>query len=576
MRYFIYCRKSSEAEDRQVLSLESQLSTLQRTFGGRSEIEVAAVYEEAFSAKAPGRALFNEMMARIERGEAHGIIAWAPDRLARNSIDGGTIIYLLDRGVIRDLKFATYTFESNSQGKFMLQIMFGQSKYYSDALSENVKRGNRTKLEKGWRPNQAPLGYLNDPATKTILKDPIHFPLIRKMFDLMLTGAYTPRQIALTARDDWGFRTPKRKKIGGVPLAMSSIYKILNNSFYAGIIQWGGQVYQGKHDAIVSLDEYQRTRRLLERAGRPKAQKRTFAFTGMIRCGSCGFMVTAEHKTNRHGYRYVYYHCTKRALGPRCLEPSVELRSLEGQITKFLRTLQIDSAIEAWALEQLASDGLSARQQEATRKLSLDRTMRQVEEQTKELTDLRIRKMITDSEFLERRSALQQEQMLLRQKATVDENLDAWFEPASDLILFNNRAAEWFLHGDEHSKRLILESIGSNLTMKSKILNIEAKIPFSMASELTTSPRQLGAVDDVRTRRIGKKSRLWRILKKIKEALDEPECEKLIQNIRKVRERFEPEAVAQEDAERARKAKVVTRAYKRLGGGESFQSPLLL
>jgi len=138
---------------------------------------------------------------------------------------------MLNCGVIHDLKFATYTFENNSQGKFMLQIMFGQPKYYSDALSDNVKRGNRTKLEKGWRPNQAPLGYLNDPDTKTIVKDPIHLPLVRAMFELMLTGAYTPKQIAVMARDECGFLTPKKKRIGGTPLALSSIYKILSNPF---------------------------------------------------------------------------------------------------------------------------------------------------------------------------------------------------------------------------------------------------------------------------------------------------------------------------------------------------------
>src|SRR6267142_6334080 len=175
MRYLIYCRKSSESEDRQVASIESQLTTLQRTFGGRSDIEVIGIYEESFSAKAPGRVQFREMLGRIERGDAEGIIAWAPDRLARNSIDGGQLIYMLDCGVIHDLKFATYTFENNSQGKFMLQIMFGQSKYYSDALSDNVKRGNRTKIEKGWRPGNAPIGYLNDVISKTIVKDPERF-----------------------------------------------------------------------------------------------------------------------------------------------------------------------------------------------------------------------------------------------------------------------------------------------------------------------------------------------------------------------------------------------------------------
>src|SRR5947209_14079807 len=195
MKYFVYCRKSSEAEDRQVASIESQLSTLKRTFEHSSSVEIVQIYQEAFSAKAPGRPRFGEMISRLETGDAEGIIAWAPDRLARNSVDGGQIIYMLDCGKIKDLKFATYTFENNSQGKFMLQIMFGQSKYYSDALSDNVKRGNRTKIEKGWRPNKPPLGYLNDKTTRTIVKDPDRFPLVRQMFDLLLTGAYSARRI---------------------------------------------------------------------------------------------------------------------------------------------------------------------------------------------------------------------------------------------------------------------------------------------------------------------------------------------------------------------------------------------
>jgi hypothetical protein len=170
---------------------------------------------------------------------------------------------MLDRGLVRDLKFATYTFENNSQGKFMLQIMFGQSKYYSDALSDNVKRGNRTKIEKGWRPGNAPIGYLNEVVTKTIVKDPERFSLIRQMFDLMLTGHHSPRRIWGIARNEWGFRTRMHKRIGGKPIVLSSVYRILTSPFYAGLLVWNGRTYQGAHPPVVSIEEFERVQELL-------------------------------------------------------------------------------------------------------------------------------------------------------------------------------------------------------------------------------------------------------------------------------------------------------------------------
>jgi site-specific DNA recombinase len=566
MRYFIYCRKSTEAEDRQVASIESQLMTLQRSFGGKPEIEIVELYEEAYSAKAPGREQFGAMLGRIERGDADGIIAWAPDRLARNSIDGGRLIYMLDCGVLHDLKFATYTFENNSQGKFMLQIMFGQSKYYSDALSDNVKRGNRTKIEKGWRPNQAPLGYQNDTTTKTIVRDPVHFPLVRKMFDLMLSGAYGPKQIAIIAREEWGFLTPKKKRSGGKPLALSSIYQILSNQFYAGIILWNNQTYPGKHEPVVSIDEFRRVRQLLDRPGHARPQRHSFAFTGMIRCGGCGSQITAEHKVNHYGYHYVYYHCTRRSHAEKCTEPSVELKSLERQIANFLQSVDIDFRFEGWVLDQTAIDADRIEAEEDARNQSLRAALTETGKQLNELTGLRVRNLLTDEEFVRQRQELQQEQLRLREKVTETDMLHDPFEPFSELVSFSHRAAEWFSHGDDQSKRLILETVGSNLFLKDKILNVEAKKPFASLAKTTTVPSRLGVGDDVRTNHT-KYDMLRQIAHEVQQSFENEDGEKILANIRTLRKTFEPETVATEEAAHARRAKAVARACGLREGG---------
>lgn len=527
MRYFLYCRKSIEDEERQVLSLASQQEALHRSFGANDAVKIVETFEESKSAKTPGRPVFAQMMARIEAGEADGIVSWAPDRLARNSIDGGRVIYLLDTGTLRDLKFATYTFENNSQGKFMLSIMFGQSKYYSDALSENVKRGNRSKLERGWRPNRAPLGYLNDPVTKTILPDPIHFPLVRRMFEMLLSETHSPRQIALTARDEWCLRTPTRKRSGGQPIALGTLYRIFGNAFYAGTIPWNGEQYLGAHTPIVTPDEFARVQTLLKRNGQPRPQKHKFAFTGLIRCGRCAMMVTAENKTNRYGRRYTYYHCTRRGLADRCREPSLDGNAMGHAFTDFLTSLTIAPEIERWVWDRLRSQLDDAETADDAAKASREAARASLNAQMKELTGLRLRGLLGDEEFAAERTRLQTEQAAL-QLATNDSSVDR-FELFRNVVSFSNYATEWFSDADPDTQRFVVKIAGSNFTLAAKKLSGEAVKPFRIAPKIDDVRTLCGVVDDVRTFAEVEGAAL---LRDIYAALDSPHAAILLQNLK--------------------------------------------
>ena len=148
MKVFLYARKSTDDEERQILSIDAQRNEL-REYAAKQGLEIVFEFVESMTAKEPGRPIFNDMLRRVESGEADALLAWHPDRLARNSVDGGKIIWLVDTGKLTALKFPAFWFENTPQGKFVLNMAFGQSKYYVDALSENVRRGMREKIRRG-------------------------------------------------------------------------------------------------------------------------------------------------------------------------------------------------------------------------------------------------------------------------------------------------------------------------------------------------------------------------------------------------------------------------------------------
>ena len=414
-KHFIYCRKSTESEERQVLSIESQETELLK-LAEREGIKVDRIFKESKSAKEPGRPVFNEMVSEIEK-EISGatLLVWKLDRLARNPVDEGKMKWLLQREVIREIK----TYERDylpDDNVLITAVEFGMANQYIRDLSANVKRGNRAKLEKGWLPNLPPLGYLNEPKERTIVRDAERFPLIRKMWDLLLQGV--PVSIILsTANDKWGFRTRTHKKLGCKPLTSSGLYKIFSNPFYYGLIERRDGVFQGKHEPIITEEEFWKAQDILGKKGRPRPKEHHFAFTGLIRCGECGCMITAEEKTNRYGYHYTYYRCSKKKRDVKCLQKYINLKDLEIQILDELKRIQIPKNLFDIAMEHLKSEDSEENKTDMNVQVSLRNALADCQRKLDNLNQMRLKDLINDEEYLKEKKALLYQKIKLEASA---------------------------------------------------------------------------------------------------------------------------------------------------------------
>ena len=472
----MYCRKSTDEKDKQVLSIEAQVAELME-FAIREKLEIVATFSESKTAKSPGRPIFKEVLTKIESGEADAILSWHPDRLARNSIDGGYLIYLLDTGKLLDLKFPSFWFDNTPQGKFMLNLAFGQSKYYVDNLSENVKRGLRQKIRNGVWPSQAPYGYLNNKLTKGIEVDQEKSKVVKKAFEI-----FSKEKVSFTDIVNLLYRGGITKR-NGQKVNITRVHTMLTNQFYIGIMHFNGEYFEGKHEQFISRKLFNTVKKKLEQKGISKFKSHDFAFSGLMRCGECSACITAETPTKhyKHGGTQIfkYYRCTKK-LKP-CSQPYLEETKLKDQLIGFVSSATLPQAWRKNWLTWLERDRILDQQSSESSLIKHKYDIQTIDSKLNLLLDSYLDGTIDSQTYKQKKNELFTSKQSLESKiAKTKAGGSSWLEPMTEFVHCALQAQK-VARPDTPSEdlRIFAKNIGSNYFLKDKQLVGELKKPFA-------------------------------------------------------------------------------------------------
>lgn len=346
VKYVLYARKSTEQDEKQALSIESQVKEM-LAIAERENLEIVDIRREAHSAKDSGqRPVFKEILEDVRRERFNGILVWHPDRLSRNAGDLGSVVDLMDQKLLVQIRTYGQSFTNTPSEKFLLMILCSQAKLENDNKSINVKRGLKTRVEMGLWPAPAPTGYFKekrmDRKCETLI-DPDRAPVIKKMFEKVAYEKWSGRKIYNWLKFDLNFKTAG----GNKNLTVSNIYCILENHFYYGIFEYpknSGNWYQGKHEPLITKELFDQVQEQVK-SQFVRSEGKEFAFTKLMTCGLCGSGITADEKfkkqKNGNIHRHVYYGCTKRR-DPNCKCGYINEVDLIKQFEDLVNEIDID------------------------------------------------------------------------------------------------------------------------------------------------------------------------------------------------------------------------------------------
>ncbi|MDD5397300.1 MAG: recombinase family protein, partial [Candidatus Moranbacteria bacterium] len=478
MKYILYARKSSEDDSKQVLSLDSQVSTMQK-LAVDLNLNVIKILRESKSAKEPdNRPLFTEMIRMIKRGEVDAILCWHINRLSRNPVDSGTILWLSQQGIIKEIQTSERRYLPDDNA-LLFSVESGMANQNIRELSKGVKRGMKTKLEKGGYPNYAKIGYVNDKLNKTILVDQERGKYIKRAFELYATGSNSLKAVA-----DIVFKEGFRSR-GGYKYNKSKIHKILQDPFYYGVMLVQGKYYNGNHKPIISKELFEKVQDIINGKNRSRYKKHFYPLRGFMTCHKCGCLMTAMEKKG-----HLYYYCTNGK--GNCEEHRRYMRSetAEQELSAIFPNIQFDNDFIELCYQADKEKNQKNESYFETAKSNLEKRLEILAQQQLRLLDIQLAGNYAEDTVSAKITALNKESTEVKQelnnlaKQSPELSLRT-LEQTKKVFLTPYSSQKDFIGSDENKKHKALEKLLLNATIENKeMASYKLKQPYQILEKV--------------------------------------------------------------------------------------------
>jgi len=475
-KLYNYNRKSTDTEDKQILSLDSQMQEMESLAKSKG-LKIDKTLEESMSAKKPGRPIFNQMLDEIKQSKTPcSIITWHPNRLTRNNIDMAELVELVEGGKIAEIITYSQVFRNTPMDMFMFNFLCAQGKLDNDNKAIDIKRGMKAKALTGYYPSKSPLGYTENKNEDIKIRKKIpskDFQLLRKAIDLILNKTYTPSQMLEIINEGWKLRTNN-----GCKISKNTFYKkFLKNPFIYGEFQWGGIWIKGTHKPMVSKEEWVQLQKIIDgnRTNKIKPQDKEFTYgNGMILCGECGNPVIGydRFKNQKNGItrHYQYYECKK---DKNCSQKTTEGKVIEEQVLQFLSAIEMPKELHDLGIEWVKEENQNRNKENQDHFDNLSKRYQHLQTSMSTLVDMRAGGSINQEVFDKKKIEYEKELVGLQEQIdTLSKDTIEWLDVASKTFTFSEYALKMYRTNDVKLKKQILRAFGSNLTLKDKKLNL--------------------------------------------------------------------------------------------------------